>query len=100
MEGHPISRRVHYIDAQTFTIPRTNIYDAAGKLWKTFIIGQANPERHLPVNKGSGVSIDDAVSMINVQQMKCTTAQFKGQVDKELNPESLFTVQNMRVKGR
>lgn len=100
MEGHPISKRIHYIDAQTFTIPRTNIYDTAGKLWKTFVIGQANPERHLPVNKGSGVSIDDAVTMINVQQMKCTTAQFKGQVDKELNPESLFTVQNMRVKGR
>ena len=98
--NHPVGRRVHYMDAQTFTIPRTNIYDRTDKLWKTFIIGQAHPDTHLPSNKGSGVSIDDAAAMIDVQAMHCTTAQFKGQVDPSLNPRSLFTVQNMRATGR
>ena len=98
--NHPIGKRVHYIDAQTFTIPRTNIYDRAGNLWKTFIIGQADPEHHLESNKGSGVSIDDSFSMVDVQAKHCTTGQFKGQVDPSLNPTSLFTPQNMRATGR
>lgn len=98
--NHPIGKRVHYIDAQTFTIPRTNIYDRGGNLWKAFIIGQADPEHHLEVNKGSGVSIDDSFSMIDVQAKHCTTGQFKGQVDPSLNPTSLFTPQNMRATGR
>lgn len=99
-ENHPISKRVHYVDAQTFTLPRTLIYDRKGDLWKSWTIGQAHPEHHLEKNKGSGVSIDDAVTMLDVQAGHCTTAQFKGQVDPLLNPPKLFTVQNMRAKGR
>lgn len=99
-ENHPMSKRVFFMDAQTFTIPRTNIYDRAGKLWKVWMIGQAHPDHHLPANKGSGVSIDDMFSMIDVQANHCTTGQFKGQVDPELNPVSLFTVQNLRASGR
>lgn len=99
-ENHPISKRVHYIDAQTFTIPRTNVYDRKGDLWKTFIIGQTRPESHLEKNHDSGVSIDDSFSMTDVQAGHCTTGQFKGQVDPELNPTSLFTPQNMRATGR
>lgn len=98
--SHPMSKRVFFMDAQTFTIPRTNIYDRAGKLWKTWIIAQTHPDHHLPKNKGSGVSIDDAFAMIDVQADHCTTGQFKGQVDPSLNPTSLFTVQNMRATGR
>lgn len=99
-ENHPISKRVHYVDAQTFTLPRTLIYDRKGDLWKSWIIGQAHPDHHLPKNKGTGVAIDDAFSMVDVQAGHCTTGQFKGQVDPELNPVKLFTVQNMRAKGR
>jgi len=99
-KNHPISKRIHYVDAQTFTLPRTLIYDRKGELWKSFIIGQAHPEHHLPINKGSGVSIDDSFSMIDVQAGRCTTGQFKGQVDPRLSPRTLFTVQNMRVRGR
>tara|TARA_R110002096_G_scaffold420735_1_gene625981 strand:- start:19796 stop:21178 length:1383 start_codon:yes stop_codon:yes gene_type:complete len=98
--NHPISKRVHYVDAETFTLPRTMIYDRKGDLWKTFIIGQAHPDYHLPGNKGSGVSIDDSFMMLDVQGAHCTTGQFKGQVDSSLNPRKLFTVQNMRVTGR
>ncbi len=99
-ENHPISKRIHYVDAQTFTLPRTLIYDRKGSLWKSWLIGQAHPDHHLPKNKGTGVSIDDSFSMVDVQSMHCTTGQFKGQVDPALNPRKLFTVQNMRAAGR
>jgi len=99
-KNHPISKRVFFMDAQTYTIPRTNIYDRAGKLWKTWYIGQAHPDHHLPKNKGTGVSIDDSFAMIDVQANHCTTGQFKGQVDPALNPVSKFTVQNLRATGR
>jgi hypothetical protein len=98
--NHPISKRVHYVDAQTFTLPRTLIYDRKGDLWKTFQIGQAHPDTHDDVNKGTGVSVDDSFSMIDVQAQHCTTGQFKGQVDDSLNPPSIFTVQNMRATGK
>jgi hypothetical protein len=99
-DNHPISKRVHYVDAQTFTLPRTLIYDRKGDLWKSWLIGQAHPDHHLPINKGTGVSIDDAFSMVDVQARHCTTGQFKGQVDPAMNPIKIFTVQNMRAKGR
>lgn len=99
-DSHPMSKRVFYMDAQTFTIPRTNIYDRAGNLWKKWIIGQSHPDHHLPNNKGSGVSIDDAFAMVDIQAGHCTTGQFKGQVDPSLTPASLFTPQNMRATGR
>lgn len=98
--NHPISKRVHYVDAQTFTLPRTLIYDRKGDLWKSWTIGQAHPDHHLPKNKGTGVAIDDAFAMVDVQAMHCTTGQFKGQVDPALNPASTFTVQNLRASGR
>ncbi|CAI3957357.1 MULTISPECIES: DUF1329 domain-containing protein [Alteromonas] len=98
-ESHPLSKRVHFMDAQTFTIPRTVSYDRKGTMWKTFTIGQAHPDHHLPANKGSGVSIDDAFSMIDVQANHCTTGQFKGQVDPELSPTSMFSVQHLRATG-
>lgn len=98
--NHPMSKRVFYMDAQTFTIPRTNIYDRAGNLWKKWMIGQSHPDHHLAKNKGSGVSIDDSFAIIDVQANHCTTGQFKGQIDPALNPTSLFTPQNMRATGR
>jgi hypothetical protein len=99
-ENHPISKRVHYVDAQTYTLPRTLIYDRKGDLWKSWTIGQAHPDHHLDINKGTGVSIDDSFSMVDVQAGHCTTGQFKGQLDPEMNPVKLFSVQNMRAKGR
>jgi len=98
--NHPISKRVHYVDAQTFTLPRTVIYDRKGDPWKSWTICQAHPDSHLAKNKGTGVSIDDCFSMIDLQAKHCTTGQFKGQVDPSLNEKSLFTVQNLRAKGR
>ena len=94
--SHPISKRIFYIDAQGNTINRTLIYDRKGDLWKSWTIGKSDPDRQLPVNKGSGIAIDDSFSMVDLQSKHCTTGQFKGQVDPKLNPATLFQVQNMR----
>lgn len=99
-KNHPLSKRVHFIDAQTYAVPRTNAYDRKGDLWKVFTIGQSHPDHHLPANKGSGVSIDDAFSMVDMQASHCTTGQFKGQLDPKLSPQRTFTVQNLRASGR
>lgn len=99
-KNHPIGKRSHFVDAQTFTIPRTVAYDRKGDMWKTFTIGQSHPDHHLAANKGSGVSIDDSFSMIDLQANHCTTGQFKGQVDPKLSPAKKFTVQNLRASGR
>lgn len=94
--GHPVSKRVLHIDAQVYNINRTLIYDRKGELWKSFTIGKSHPDFHLPINKGSGIAIDDSFSMLDLQTKHCTTGQFKGQVDPKLNPASLFQVQHMR----
>lgn len=98
--NHPISKRQHFIDAQTFTIPRNITYDRKGDMWKSWSIGQAHPDHHLPQNKGTGVAIDDAFTMIDMQAQHCTTGQFKGIVDPKLTPESKMTVQNLRASGK
>ncbi|MFP5423294.1 MAG: DUF1329 domain-containing protein [Gammaproteobacteria bacterium] len=97
--SHPLSKRVHYMDAQTFAVSRTISYDRKGAQWKTFTIGKAHPDHHLPKNKGTGVALDDSFSMIDVQAMHCTTGQFKGQVDPTLTPPEMFSVQHMRATG-
>ena len=94
--SHPISKRVMYMDAQIYGASRTMIYDRKGELWKSFTIGKAHPDHHLPINKGTGIGIDDSFSMIDVQAERCTTGQFKGQIDPKLSPPNLFQVQYMR----
>jgi hypothetical protein len=94
--AHPVSKRVYYMDAQTAAFARVNIYDRKQELWKSLFIGKSNPDSHLPVNKGSGVPLDDAVGMIDVQTKRCTTLHFKVQIDPSQIPQSLFTVQHLR----
>lgn len=98
--NHPISKRQHFMDAQTFIIPRNITYDRKGDMWKSWTIGQAHADHHLPQNKGTGVAIDDSFSMVDLQAGHCTTGQFKGIVDAKLNPAKKFTVQNLRASGR
>ena len=94
--AHPISKRVMYLDAQIYGASRTMIYDRKGELWKSFTIGKAHPDFHLPINKGTGIGIDDSFTMIDMQAERCTTGQFKGQVDPKLSPPNYFQVQYMR----
>lgn len=94
--NHPVGKRVFHIDAQVMNINRTLIYDRKGELWKSWTIGKSHPDLHLPVNKGTGIAIDDSFSMVDLQSKHCTTGQFKGQVDPKLNPADMFQVQYMR----
>jgi hypothetical protein len=97
--NHPLSKRVLFYDAQTSTIPRSNIYDRAGRLWKIFIIGLSHADYHLAQNKGTGTAIPDGSTMIDVQANHCTTGQFKAINDPSLCPADMFSVQALRVTG-
>lgn len=94
--NHPVSKRIMHFDAQVYGASRTLVYDRKGELWKSWTIGKAHPDFHLPVNKGTGVALDDSFSMVDVQAKHCTTGQLKGKVDPKLSPANLFQVQNMR----
>ena len=95
--NHPVSKRIFYMDAQLGNLNGANeIYDRKGELWKVFMVGKSHADSHLPVNKGAGIGIDDAFSMVDLQSKHCTTGQFKGQVDPKKNPPGLFQVQNLR----
>ena len=95
--NHPISKRTFYMDSQLQNLNGAiEIYDRKGELWKVWSVGKSHADHHLPMNKGAGIGIDDAYSMVDVQSKHCTTGQFKGQVDYKQNPPSLFQVQNLR----
>lgn len=95
--AHPVSKRVFYMDSQLQNINgAVEIYDRKGELWKIWTVGKSLADHHLPINKGAGIGIDDAYSMVDIQSKHCTTGQFKGQVDFKQNPPSLFQVQNLR----
>lgn len=95
--NHPVSKRVFYMDVQLQNLNGANeIYDRKGELWKVFMVGKSHADHHLPINKGAGIGVDDAFSMVDVQSKHCTTGQFKGQVDPKKNPPRLFQVQNLR----
>jgi hypothetical protein len=88
------------IDAQTFTLPQSALYDRKGDFWKTFSICQAYPDEHHPLNKGSGVAIDDCFMVIDVQAQHCTTGQFKGLLVKDEGAQARMTVQYLRKAGK
>lgn len=95
--NHPVSKRVFYMDVQLQNLNGANeIYDRKGELWKVFMVGKSHADHHLPINKGAGIGIDDAFSMVDLQSKHCTTGQFKGQVDPSLSPANRFSVDAMR----
>ncbi len=95
--NHPIGKRVFYMDSQLQNLNSAiEIYDRKGELWKIWSVGKSHADAHLAMNKGSGIGIDDAFSMVDVQSKHCTTGQFKGQVDYKQNPPAMFQVQYMR----
>lgn len=98
--NHPISKRLHFMDAQTATIPLTSIYDRSGKLWKSFTIGYTHADHTAPQNKGTGVTMYDYFSLIDTQAQHCTTAEFKTVTNSPTTTPDLFTVEHMRAAGR
>ena len=97
---HPLSKRRYYLDAQTMLPVYGHIFDRSGNLWKVAIAAYSHPDRHHPSNLGSGTPIIDAVSMIDIQALHCTTLQFKAVLPEKAFRETDFTVQALRAKGR
>lgn len=97
---HPLSKRLYYIDAETFAPAYGRLYDNTGKLWKFAVAGYSHPDHHLPVNHGSFVPILDAVTMIDLQAQHCTTLQARTEINPITNKASDFAVQALRTKGR
>lgn len=99
-ENHPLSHRIHYIDAQTNEMPVNLIYDRKGDYWKWFNIGWGHVDHHHPSNKGTGAMIGDTASLVDVQAKHCTTLHFNGRVGADLADDNDFSVQQMRSAGR
>ena len=99
-KGHPLSKRLFYLDAQTMQPAYGNIFDRSGKLWKIAMAGFSHPDTHHPANKGIAMPVIDFVSMIDLQAMHCTTLQFKARLPEKPLKETDFTVQALRAKGR
>jgi hypothetical protein len=98
--SHPISKRIMYMDAQTGFFSRTISYDRAGKLWKTWLIGESHPDHHLAVNKGSNIAQWDSFTMIDTQAGHCTTGQFHAHNDPSQVSADQFTPQYLRQRGQ
>ncbi len=97
---HPLSKRLYYIDAETFTPAYGRLYDNSGNLWKFAVAGFSHPDHHLTQNRGSHVPVLDAVTMIDLQARHCTTLQARTVVNTTENRASDFAVQALRKKGR
>lgn len=97
--SHPISHRIHYVDAQSNDLPMNHIYDRKGEFWKWFAIGYSHADHHLPINKGAGVIFADAAAMIDVQVQHCTSLHFYSTMGADLTDESTFQVQNLRASA-
>jgi len=97
---HPLSKRIFYVDAETFTPVLGRFYDKSGDIWRMAIGGFSHPDYHLSENKGSGVIIPSLVSMIDVQAQHCTTLKMKTIINSDNVTRKGFTVQYLRKKGK
>jgi len=97
---HPLSKRIFYVDAETFTPVLGRFYDRSGDIWRLAIGGFSHPDYHLNENKGSGVMIPSLISMIDIQAQHCTTLKMKTSIDSADVTRKDFTVQSLRTKGK
>ena len=99
-DGHPLSKRFFYVDAQTYAAPVGLIYDRAGKLWKLGLAGYSHPDHHAPENAGSGTPIFDGASMIDLQARHCTTLTVRAKINVEGLRGLDFQPGALRSQGR
>ena len=70
-----VTRRVFYLDAQTYLPLLWKIYTTDDVLWKLVINAQAHPNSHIAENKDSGAPIATAFATIDLVAEHCTTLQ-------------------------
>lgn len=75
IDDYPVSKRVMYVDAQTYYPALVRSYDEDGRFWKLAINGVAHPNSHVPDNHETGAPIIDSAAMIDVINHRCTTVQ-------------------------
>ena len=97
---HPLSKRLYYIDAETYFPAYGRLYDNTGRLWKFAVAAYSHPDHHLEENRGTHVPVLDAVTMIDLQAEHCTTLQARAVVNAADVRPSDFAVQALRTKGR
>ena len=97
---HPLSRRLYYVDAETYAPAYGRLYDNRDKLWKFAIAAYSHPDHHLEQNRGSHVPILDAVAMIDLQAQHCTTLEPRSVIGSAALKPTDFSVQALRVRGR
>jgi hypothetical protein len=85
-----------YMDAQTMQFPIIHIYDKKGELWKRWVVGFSDADKHAPANKGAGIAIYTSAAMVDVQASHCTALKLRMISEASSNPPNLFTVQYMR----
>lgn len=98
--NHPIGKRIINLDSETATMASLTTYDRKGEMWKWFPIGKTHSDNHLASNKGKGVVLDDYAVLIDIQAAHCTTLQFKSIITDDVNQPNLFSVQQLRKRGR
>ena len=99
-DSHPLSKRIYYIDAETFIPIAGRYYDRNDKIWRIAIGAFSHPDFHLVQNKDSGVAIPTLISMVDVQANHCTTLRMKTVINSPQVKRKDFTIQSLRSKGK
>jgi len=97
---HPLSKRFFYVDTQTSFPVLGKTYDRGGLLWKIGMAGLAHPDYHLPENQGSGVPLLDTSTMVDLQNMHCTTLQMMAVINPKSVKQKDFEPSELSVTGR
>ncbi|MGE0482582.1 MAG: DUF1329 domain-containing protein [Gammaproteobacteria bacterium] len=97
---HPLSKRLYYVDAETYAPAYGRLYDNRGKLWKFAIAAYSHPDHHLAENRGSHAPILDGVTMIDLQAGHCTTLEARSVIGTGTLKPGDFAVQALRKQGR
>jgi hypothetical protein len=103
---YPVSKRIMYVDAQTYYPSLIKMYDRSDDLWKLSIIGLAHPNSHDVRNNETGAPIIDSASMIDLIKQRCTTMQLRFLINvddldaSDFNPSDLGGAGRGRGRGR
>ncbi len=92
---HPISKRIMYLDAESYFASVNVTFDRKGELWKLYMQGVGHPDGQVAQNKKYGVWVWDAAGAIDVQSNQCTTLGQRTVVgETPLNVYSLDAIRN------
>lgn len=94
---HPVLKRTMYIDAESFHVAITEIYDRKNEFWKLLVQGIGHPSGQLPAVAKKNVWTWDADSMIDVQANQCTTLNFRIK-SLETVPANFYTLEYIRSR--